>query len=71
MDHDTRNDVIEDLLNVEGYTTKEEETKELLSGLKEEVVLDLVKLRNMLHDAKKGTAVACRMVDEIIKKYDT
>jgi hypothetical protein len=34
-----------------------------------EVILDLIKLRNELQSSKKGTAVACKKLDELIKKY--
>jgi hypothetical protein len=34
-----------------------------------DIILDLVKLRNELQSSKKGTAVACKKIDEIIKKY--
>lgn len=34
-----------------------------------EIILDLVKLRNELVKSKKGTAVACKKLDELIKKY--
>lgn len=34
-----------------------------------EIVLDLVKLRNELATSKKGTAVACKKLDDLIKKY--
>lgn len=34
-----------------------------------EIVLDLVKLRNELATSKKGTAVACKKLDNLIKKY--
>jgi hypothetical protein len=34
-----------------------------------EVILDLIKLRNDLANSKKGTAVACKKLDELIKKY--
>jgi hypothetical protein len=47
-----------------------EETSELISGLKEEFVLELVKLRNKLEISKKGTAVAAKMIHELIAKYD-
>ena len=34
-----------------------------------EIVLDLIKLRNELSSSKKGTAVACKKLDELIHKY--
>jgi hypothetical protein len=34
-----------------------------------DIILDLVKLRNELASAKKGTAVACKKIDALIKKY--
>jgi hypothetical protein len=34
-----------------------------------DIVLDLVKLRNELSSSKKGTAVACKKLDELIHKY--
>jgi hypothetical protein len=33
------------------------------------ITLDLIKLRNELASAKKGTAVACKKIDALIKKY--
>jgi hypothetical protein len=52
------------------YHHTPEETSELISGLKEEFVLELVKLRNKLEISKKGTAVAAKMIHELIEKYD-
>lgn len=34
-----------------------------------DIVLDLIKLRNELSSSKKGTAVACKKLDELIHKY--
>jgi hypothetical protein len=34
-----------------------------------DIILDLIKLRNELASAKKGTAVACKKIDALIKKY--
>jgi hypothetical protein len=33
-------------------------------------IMDLIKLRNELSTAKKGTAVACKKIDELIAKYE-
>ena len=52
------------------FPTPKQETSELISGLKEEFVLELVKLRNKLESSKKGTRVAAKLIHELIAKYD-
>jgi len=36
----------------------------------EDIIVDLVKLRNELSNSKKGTAVACKKLDALIAKYE-
>jgi len=34
-----------------------------------DIIFDIIKIRNEIAKSKKGTAVACKKLDELIKKY--
>jgi hypothetical protein len=58
-----------DLLN-EKAKELGEAIREVASKSTSDILLDLMKLRNELSTSKKGTAVACKKIDDLIKKYE-